>query len=188
LGTQPSNNQAFKDKRKVLLLMELPEHRGEFEVDGAKKNLPRVLSMEFTASLGTKGNLRPMLESWRGRPFTAQELEGFDMRNLVGANGYANVVHETKVKAGQSRTYANIAAMMPLPKALPKKNPENSTVFFSFDDQQGQPVIPAGLPEWIANKIKASHEWTGKNQVNQEQTGNGQEDTQDTGSEADVPF
>jgi hypothetical protein len=31
---------------------------------------------QYTLTLAEKGNRRPMLEAWRGRKFTAQELEG----------------------------------------------------------------------------------------------------------------
>jgi hypothetical protein len=76
----------------------------------------------YTASLHEKAKLRRDLESWRGRPFTEEELRGFDLEAVLGANCLLNLVHET---SKQGRTYANIKAIMPLPKGMQKIQPEN---------------------------------------------------------------
>lgn len=58
----------------------------------------------LTASLHEKAKLRAYLESWRGRPFTEKELNGFDLNTILGVpvlltltekNGYLNI---TKLK------------------------------------------------------------------------------------------
>ena len=76
-----------------------------------------MLFATFNANLHPKGNLRKLLESWRGRRFTEQELAGFDIEALVGANGQAQVVHEI---GNNGTEYANITAMVPLSKTMPK--------------------------------------------------------------------
>ena len=144
------------DAHKVLVQWEVPEIRGEFERDGQKVSLPRAISKRYTLSLSEKANLRKDLESWRGRKFAAQELAGFDLRGLLGAACQLQVVHET---SKEGRTYANVAAIMALPKGTPKPKPENPRAFFSFEEAGDKPVLPAGLPEWITKIIMESKEW-----------------------------
>ena len=47
----------------------------------------------YTASLHEKAKLRKHLESWRGRQFTQQELQGFELENVIGANCQIQVIH-----------------------------------------------------------------------------------------------
>jgi hypothetical protein len=66
-------------------------------------------------SLGEKANLTKYLTSWRGKPFTAEELKGFDLERLVNAPALIQVAHKAK-RDGSDRDY--IAAVMGLPKGL----------------------------------------------------------------------
>ena len=66
------------------------------------------------------------------------------------------MVHE----AGKDgRVYAAIAAIMALPKGLARPKQENPSLHFSFEDCGPKPVLPPGLPEWIAEVIIQSKEW-----------------------------
>ncbi len=76
---------------------------------------PFLVGQRFTLSLNEKGRLRPFLEAWRGKKFTEQEAEGFDVERLLSANAYGNVVHAKGSKGG---TFANLASIMPLPKGM----------------------------------------------------------------------
>lgn len=155
LGTH--HNPLFgNEAHKILVQWEIPEVRGEFEREGQKVSLPRAISKRFTLSLSEKANLRKDLESWRGRKFTAQELAGFDLRALVGAACQLQIVHETNK---EGRTFATIAAIMALPKGTPRPQPENTPVFFSFEEAGERPVLPSGIPEWVGKIIMESKEW-----------------------------
>jgi len=156
LGTQPGNPALqYKAARKVAFLFELPEERIELEREGRKVNLPRGLSSTYTLSLGKKSRLRPVLESWRGRAFTEAELEGFDLKNVLGANALLNLIHTVK----GDKTYANISTISPLMKGTPKKTSENPPVFFSLDDCGSKIVLPDSVPDWIKAKIMQSEEY-----------------------------
>jgi hypothetical protein len=39
--------------------------------------------MTQTVSLASNGNLKPLLESWRGKKFTKEELVGFDLKTIL---------------------------------------------------------------------------------------------------------
>jgi hypothetical protein len=76
------------------------------------------LYKRFTLSLHEKAALRHDLESWRGRAFTSDELAGFDVEKLIGANCLVNVQH--KKSADGTKTYANVVSVMPLIKGMAK--------------------------------------------------------------------
>ena len=75
LGTQ-YDKKWEKDTRKVVILWEIPEER----IMVNSQDLPRAISKKYTLSLHTKSQLRKDLEAWRGKTFTQQELEGFDLK------------------------------------------------------------------------------------------------------------
>ena len=77
---------------------------------------PYTVSSRYTASLHEKSRLRADLQSWRGRPFTAEELAAFDLEKLLGAGCLLNVVHTQR----NGKSYADIVAIMPLPQRTPK--------------------------------------------------------------------
>lgn len=78
-----------------------------------------VVYKRYTLSLSDKATLRHDLESWRGRPFTEQELRGFDVETVIGANCLINIQHNQV----QDKTYANVVAVMPLAKGMAKMVP-----------------------------------------------------------------
>lgn len=148
-------DQTF-DKRnhKIIVMWEIPGLRIELEdkETKAKLDLPRAISKKYTLSLGDKANLRKDLVSWRGRDFTQDELDGFDVKNLLGVACLLQVIHTTKGK----KTYANIATVTKVPKGMSVPELENPAKFFSFEDGF---VIPDYVPGWVVELIKASEEY-----------------------------
>jgi len=153
LGTQ-YNKMFDKSAHQCLIIWEIPSERIEINKDGQTLSLPRVVSKTYTVSLGERANLRKHLESWRGRSFTAEELQGFDVSKLIGVNGMIQIIHKTT----DNKTFANISAILPLYKGMAKLEPENPTVVYRFED--GEP--PEGTPKWIVEKIHESEEWKAK--------------------------
>lgn len=93
------NKVKMKHKCRVVFQTEAKMEDGRpFLLYGAK----------LTVTLNEKGALRPFLESWRGKAFTADELKGVDLENLLGINAVVQVVHNVV----GDRTYANISAIM----------------------------------------------------------------------------
>jgi hypothetical protein len=82
------------------------------EID-PKTNKPHMLLKRFTPSLHKKANLRSTLEAWRGKKFTDEELKGFDIEKLLGANCQVQVIHNI---AGEGEVYANVQAVVPIAK------------------------------------------------------------------------
>lgn len=73
---------------------------------------PFLVMSKFNLTLNEKGRLRPFLESWRGKAFTEQETEGFDLESLIGVGALLQIAHNRK---GQ-KVYSNINSIMKLPK------------------------------------------------------------------------
>ena len=144
LGTQ--YNQIFnKEQPKVMITWELPD----FPLEGENDITFRLISKEYTAVLHAKSNLSIDLVSWRGKQFAPEELEGFDIKTVLGANCLVNVVHNDK-------GYANVAAVARLPKGMTKRV---ATYALMYDMDEGVMAIPPNVPEWIEKKIKASKEY-----------------------------
>ena len=147
-------------KRKVLIGFEVPSQRIQVEtvIEGRKvvKDLPRAISQRYTLSLGEKANLRKDLEAWRGRKFTKDELEKFDLQKLLGHAAQLVVVHK-EGKEGQ--VFANIQAIIPLSRGMEKPKQENNSIFFSFDDLTPGSDIPTTVNKWIVDIIHGSEEW-----------------------------
>lgn len=158
LGTQYSE-KFKKEQPKVMITWELPDF--PMTDEGQNKSF-RLISKEYTASLGEKAILYIDLVSWRGRSFTPEELEGFNIKNVLGANCLINVVKNDK-------GYSNVATVAKLPKGMKSKTP---TYQLLYDMDEGIEAIPEGVPDWIKDKIKKSREYMslGDSQTNGSQT------------------
>lgn len=71
------NEKYGKTSRKCVLLFELPGETFK-TAEGEEKN--RTISQTYTLSLNQKSALYKDLIAWRGRPFTDDELKGFDLK------------------------------------------------------------------------------------------------------------
>ena len=151
LGTQPQNNSQYAPSFKIMVTWELPNEA--IEIEGVSK--PMVVSKEYTNSLSEKANLYADLTSWRGREFTAKELEGFEVSNVVGVACMITVVHKTTAK---KTVYANVASVSGLPKGSQCAPAVHSLV--KYEITQGKDAVYAALPEWIQKKIAQCFEWT----------------------------
>lgn len=159
IGTIQQANSQFAPKPKVIIIWELPTERSDF---GDKKNQPRAISARYTLSLGDKATLRKVLESWRGKKFSTEELSSFEIDKLIGANCLLNLVHDTRGE----RTYVNVATVSPLAKGMQKYTNENPRLYFNLEEalntsvaEGKDPVFPSNMPEWMVNLAKTSDEY-----------------------------
>jgi hypothetical protein len=135
-----------KVSHKIYIRWQIPSERVEYEVDGKKKEGPMVIGSFFTLSLNRKSALRPILESWRGRAFTADELKGFDVAAVLGVACQLQVIHNVV----GDKTYANVRGVMPLPRGMEKPFPEGDLV--GFEATSPTSVLDR-LPKWLREKI-----------------------------------
>lgn len=164
LGTQYSEKFG-NSSRKVQLQFELPN---ELMGDGR----PLAISKKYTLSLNDKANLRKDLESWLGRGITAEEEKnGFALGGMLGAPCLLSIIH---AESG-GKTYANIAAVMSVPKGT--QVPGQSNPMVSYDVENGKDAVFEKLPEWIRKIIEESKEFK-----------DGDEPTPEEAADTSMPF
>lgn len=152
MGVQPTKN--FKPRSQVYIRWELPNEITSWkDGDGADHTGPMTIGQRYTMSLSQKANLRTDLESWRGRMFTEQELNGFDLKNILGKPCMLGVTHNVTPQ----KTYANISAVMGLPKGTPVPQPSVQPLSYDIDthDQRTFEKLPGWLQEAIAGRMKS---------------------------------
>lgn len=89
-----------------------------------------IASKRYTPSLHEKATLAKDLRSWRGRPFTAEELAGFELDNVIGAPCKLVIQHDER----DGNVYANVVTIM---KATKKLAPSGDYV--RVKDREKQP-------------------------------------------------
>lgn len=143
LGIQ-ENMTYGKQQRKAIIVWNVV---GE-TVKVNDEELPRVISKEYTMSLGEKSTLRKDLEAWRGRPFTTEELQGFDLKNILNVPCQLQINQQEK----NGKTYTNIAAIMSIPKGMSVAPVDNVYIFDTYDLTTWENYDK--IANWIKEKIK----------------------------------
>jgi hypothetical protein len=151
MGVQASPGGLYAPKRSVLLRFQIPSERVEITKDGETKSLPAVISRTLGLSLNEKATLRQLLQSWRGRAFTPEELKKFDLTAILGKPAFVNITHSVK----GDRTYANLTSIMPIPKGMPVPELEGEAVWYSVEspDPESYDKLPAWVQDKIANRV-----------------------------------
>ena len=145
-----------KSKTECIVLWELPTET--FTVDG--EEIRKTLSERYTFSL-TNSNLRKALESWRGKPFTEEELDGFSLSKIIGANCGLTVIN--KVAKSTGKAFPKIQAVTPLDKRLFSiQDMAHEPLWFNICDSRFDLDLIDELPNWIAEAIKSSDEYNAK--------------------------
>jgi hypothetical protein len=94
----------------------------QLEDDDPKTKRPVQVRRQFRNSLHEKSSLRPLLESWRGKKLTEEELQGFDLEKLLNVNCQIQVIHHIKAEGS---VYANVQAIVPPGKGQTKLKPRD---------------------------------------------------------------
>lgn len=151
LGKQRIVSQMYGEsiKHQVYIRWQIPAERVEWEVDGAKKEGPAVIGKTYTVSLGDKANLRKDLQAWRGKPFTPDELRGFDIAKLLGVPATITVTHTEK----DGKTYANVASLGGIPKGMPKPEAEGDTLLYDAENMGSFERLSKRMQEKVKAQI-----------------------------------
>ncbi|MFA6213520.1 MAG: hypothetical protein WC714_29050 [Candidatus Obscuribacterales bacterium] len=124
LGTQKNEYQGVVNhKSQVLVSWELCHEM--MDIDGQQK--PFIVSKFYTNSLNEKANLRHDLINWRGREFSPEELNKFDLQSILGAPCILSVVHNEKGKA-------KVEGVLKLTKGTVAPEAQNKPYAFWLDE------------------------------------------------------
>jgi hypothetical protein len=108
-----------------------------FEIEATMPSGERfTVHQRYTVSLHEKAALRKDLKSWRGRDFTPEELDGFDVEKCIGAPCQVIVEHSEK----EGTVYANVTKVL---KAGPKRLKPSGKYVRHKDRPESQAASPA---------------------------------------------
>jgi len=169
LGTQES--PMYGAKHQIVIGWELTDCLMD---DGR----PFTAQKWFTFSMHEKSNLRKDLESWRGRSFTEEEFETFDLKNILGTSCLLTVLHKDD--------NARVATVGALPKSMKKGKQVNETEFFSF--QEPDEAAWAELPDWLKDKIALSPEYKALTEDPEAKDAEQEKKTLPLEDHSDIPF
>ena len=132
LGMQDSNyNGQHKTQHKIYLRWQIPLLRMKWTKDDVEQEGPMAIGSKFTLSLHEKAALLKILQSWRGRAFTPEELKKFDVTTILGAPCLITVTHAPKDGGG---VYANVGAVAKLPPGVPAPALEGEKLLYDADN------------------------------------------------------
>ena len=158
LGTQKSEYMGqVKYLHKIMLAWELHVRDDSGASLMMRDGRPFSIFKNYTLSWSEKANLRLDLQSWRGRPFTQEEMRKFDLKNVLGAWCMLNVIE----RPGQDgKTYTNVNGVTPVP-AIIKQNglPEAVNKNELFNLTEPDMAMFETFSENLKTKIKSSPEW-----------------------------
>ena len=151
----------------------------ELPLEKMEDSRPFSVWSELTLTMNKKGNLRPLLEGWRGKSFTDEEAEDFDILKLLDKTCMINVVH----KEG----YANINSIAQVPKGTKCPDPINEVYVFELSNFSLDTFEK--LTEKTREKIMRSKEWEAMNNPSKkEKEVNDFPEDAGPGEEDDIPF
>tara|TARA_R100000687_G_C6446519_1_gene163133 strand:+ start:1467 stop:2126 length:660 start_codon:yes stop_codon:yes gene_type:complete len=188
-----TREETWKDnppkKRKVIFVTwEIPSQTLD---DGR----PFSIGKKYTASLNENATLYKDLVTWRGRPFTNEDLQGFDVSRMIGAPAMLHIEHTDE---GRARVKAIFK-----PDEFKVTKTINDPTIFDLDiycnefngnsNEQSKAAceVFSTLPEWQQGLIHESFEYQAvadKAPVNSEQPSAGLSSLVKDEEEVDIPF
>lgn len=134
------------------------------EETGEEKKHLFLMFKTYNNSLSGNSTLKKDLESWRGRPFTDEELKWFRLSKCLGVPAFINVA-ENEYKG---KTYSNLSSIGRFPKKMLETLPEfkTETLMYGigisksdFEADEKEDGIFDILGKRTAEKIKESREY-----------------------------
>ena len=148
IGTHHGSYQGVPNVRnQFILFWELPTETFATE-EGLK---PFIVSKFYTNSLNEKATLRADLVSWRGKEFAPEELEGFDLMNILGKPCLVTVIE------GVEKDKRKVSSVSGVPKGMecpPQVNPS-----FAFFIEEWSDATFEGLSDGLKKLIRESDEY-----------------------------
>lgn len=157
VGTQKSEYKGqVKFLHKIMIGWEILGTDEDGQPIRMKDGRPFAMFKNYTMSWSEKATLRGDLQSWRGKPFTQEELRRFDLKTVLGAFCMLNVIER---QGNDGKMYVNVAGISPVPAmikqaGLPAAVNKNEIFNLSEPDME----LFESFSDNLKNKIKASPE------------------------------
>ena len=188
LGTQKTEYMGqTKYLHKIMIGWEIHGMKDDGTKLAMQDGRPFAIFKNYTLSWSEKANLRLDLQSWRGKPFTQEEMRRFDLKNVLGAWCMLNII-ERPAKTGNN-IYSNVDGVTPVP-AMIKQNglpaAVNANEIFNLTEPDMD--LYSKFSDNLKAKIASSPEW-------ERITGNTPKDTaplkgtpEPVDDDSDIPF
>lgn len=148
LGMQ-KNEKFEKVQRKFRLIWTILDEY--IEING--EQLARTMSKEYSFSLHEKSSLRKDLQAWRNKAFTEDELNGFNLLNILNKACQLQIIKEEK----NGNAYNNIISIMALPKGI-QVTQLGETYYFDIETKETWKNWEK-IPQWIQDTIKKAENY-----------------------------
>jgi hypothetical protein len=118
---------------------------------------PFAIFKNYTMSWADKATLRKDLQSWRGKPFSQEEMRRFDLKTILGVFCMLNVIERT----GQDgKMYVNVDGISPVPAQIRKMGlPTAVNKDELFNLSEPDMALFETFSANLKAKIEASPEW-----------------------------
>lgn len=160
LGTQKSEYQGqVKFQHKIMLGWEIHGQDDAGKSIKMRDGRPFAIFKNYTLSWSEKSTLRKDLQSWRGKPFSPEEMRRFDLKNILNAWCMLNVIEKEGATGG--RMYSNVSSITPVPamiKAAGLPKGENPVELFNLATPDME--MFEKFSDSLKAKIKSSPEWS----------------------------
>ena len=157
-GTQKSEYLGqVKYLRKVMLGWEIHGQDDAGNPLRMKDGRPFAMFKNYTLSWAEKANLRADLQSWRGKPFSQEEMRRFDLKTILGAWCMLNVIEK---QGTDGKMYVNVNGITPVPAMIKQAGlpqPVNKTEVFMLDEPDMEMFNT--FSDNLKKKIMSSPEW-----------------------------
>lgn len=141
-----------KRQHKIYIRWEVPDERVTYEKDGKSIEGPCSIGATYTLSLSEKAKLRPLLENWRGKLFTPEELRGFDITTIAGKPCQIVVQHES---GKDGKVYAKVTGVMSCSREQRERaraaKSEVGVIVYSLEEPTTNYDV---LPNWLKEKLQ----------------------------------
>lgn len=158
LGTQKSEYLGqVKYLHKIMLGWEIFAENDDGTPHMMKDGRPFAIFKNYTMSWSDKATLRKDLQSWRGKPFSAEEMRRFDLKTILGVHCMLNVIE----RQGQDgKTYVNVDNISPVPAVIRKSGlPDGVNKLELFNLSEPDMEMFETFSANLKAKIQASPEW-----------------------------
>ena len=158
LGTQKSEYMGqVKYLHKIMLGWEIFGDKEDGTPLLMRDGRPFAIFKNYTMSWSDKATLRKDLQSWRGKPFSQEEMRRFDLKTVLGVHCMLNVIERT----GQDgKTYVNVDSITPVPQVIRKAGlPEAVNKNELFNLSEPDMDMFATFSDNLKKKIESSPEW-----------------------------
>lgn len=191
LGTQTSEWKGVsKQQHKIMVFFEVHGEDSDGKALVTSKGEPMTISKNYTLSLNPESRLRKDLAAWRSRDFTRQELDGFELKNILGSWAMLSV---QETLGDNQKVYTNIVGINPVPAKIKQAGlPEGFNKTDIFDIDSPDMALFETFSDWLKGKIKESPEWqrydyeANENRAGADKIARQKEGL--TGMEDDLPF